>query len=121
MKIFIVDDDNEVIELLKTVLQASGHEVAANVAGQEALGDISEFRPDVIITDLMMAAMDGLEFCDEVRSKKKFDKIKIVMLSARDAEHWKDKAAEHGANGYITKPINIATFAAELQEIVDGP
>lgn len=118
MKIFVVDDDNEIIQLMTTVLNDSGHEVMSCVAGHEAISQVAEFRPDCIVSDLMMATMDGLEFCDEIRKQKKFNKIKIIMVSARDADHWREKALERGANGYITKPIDIMTFASQLEEIV---
>ena len=82
---------------------------------------IAKFSPDCIISDLMMATMDGLEFCDEIRHHEKFDKINIVILSARDDEHRKEKALDRGTNGYLTKPINITTSANELAVIIKAP
>ena len=82
---------------------------------------IAKFSPDCIISDLMMATMDGLEFCNEIRHHKKFDKIKIVILSPQDGEDRKEKALDRDANGYLTKPINITTSANELAVIIKAP
>tara|TARA_B100000315_G_scaffold260369_1_gene321189 strand:+ start:447 stop:815 length:369 start_codon:yes stop_codon:yes gene_type:complete len=120
VKIFIVDDDHEVIEVMKAVLESNGHEVSSNVSGSRAVSDIMAMRPDCVITDLMMAALDGLDLCEEIRQKKELDKTKIVMVSAREAEHWKEKAVARGAVGYITKPIDPATFTEQLMAIVES-
>jgi len=120
LKIFIVDDDYEVIEVMKVVLEGAGHEVGSNVSGAQAVSGITAMTPDCVIIDLMMAALDGLELCDEIRQIPKLEKTKIIMVSARDADHWKEKAAEHGAAGYITKPIDPETFAQQITAIIDG-
>ena len=120
MKIFIVDDDHEIIEVMTAVLESNGHEVGSNVFGARAVSDIMAMRPDCVLMDLMMSALDGLELCDEIRQNKALDKTKIIMVSAREAEHWKDKAEARGAVGYITKPIDPATFAEQLVAIVES-
>jgi len=120
VKIFIVDDDHEVIEVMTAVLESNGHEVGSNVSGARAISDIRAMRPDCVLTDLMMAALDGLELCDEIRQQKELDATKIIMVSARDADHWKEKAAARGAAGYMTKPIDPATFTDQLVAIVES-
>ena len=87
MKIFIVDDDHEIIEVMTAVLESNGHEVGSNVSGARAVSDIMAMRPDCVLMDLMMSALDGLELCDEIRQNKALDKTKIIMVSAREAEH----------------------------------
>lgn len=120
MKIYIVDDDQDVIEVMQAVLESAGHEVSSNVSGAQGLSGITAMKPDCVIIDLMMAALDGLALCDEIREIRELGNVKIVMVSARDAEHWKEKAADHGAAGYLTKPIDPNNFAAQLVEIVNG-
>ena len=120
MKVFIVDDDHDVIEVMKAVLEGAGHEVGSNVSGEEAVSGIRTMKPDCVIIDLMMAALDGLQLCDEIRQFPDLDDAKIIMVSARDADHWKEKAAEQGAAGYITKPINLETFADQISTIVNN-
>ena len=114
MKFFIVDDDDVMIQLMKSLIEASGHEVSSAVAGHEAISAIAAMRPDCIITDLMMATMDGLELCDAIRSHKSVGDTPIIMVSARGGDHWKERAAERSTNGYFTKPIDPETFVDDL-------
>lgn len=119
MKFFIIDDDDNMIQLMQVLIEASGHEVSSSLAGHQAISGITAMKPDCIITDLMMATMDGLELCDEIRANKSIGDTTIVMVSARDAEHWKVQAAERGADGYITKPIDPETFVDDLLAIME--
>ena len=114
MKIFIVDDDHVIIEVMTAVLENNGHEVGSNVSGEQAVSDIMAMRSDCVLTDLMMAALDDLELCDEIRQKKELDKTKIIMASTRQAVHWKEQAEARGVAGYITKPIDPAIFTEQL-------
>ncbi len=113
MNIFIVDDDELMVNLMESLLQAAGHQVSSNTVGELALSEIVAQRPDCVLVDLMMAALDGLELCRELRQRKETKDIKIIMVSARTADHWKQKAAELEA-GYIEKPLDPQTFAAEV-------
>ncbi len=106
------------IQLMEGLIAASGHEVSPALAGHQAISAITGMKPDCIITDLMMATMDGLGLCDAIRASKTVGDTTIAMASARDAEHWKDQAAQRGADGYITKPINSEIFADELLAIM---
>lgn len=117
MKIFIIDDDEDIIEVMTAILEEAGHSVSSSTAGTEALPRISAQRPDCILTDLMMAELDGLELCREVRAKEAIKEAAVIMVSARDHGYWKDKAREAGADGYITKPLDPETFAREVEEI----
>ena len=119
MKFFIDDDDDNMIQLMEGLIAASGREVSSALAGHQAISAITGMEPDCIITDLMMATMDGLELSDAIRASKTVGDTTIVMASARDAEHWKDQGAERGADGYITKPINSETFVDELLAIMN--
>jgi len=114
VKIFIVDDDHVIIEVMTAVLENNGHEVGSNVSGEQAVSDIMAMRSDCVLTDLMMAALDDLELCDEIRQKKELDKTKIIMASTRQAVHWKEQAEARGVAGYITKPIDPAIFTEQL-------
>ena len=120
MKFFIVDDDNDMIQLIESLIEAPGHEVSSALAGHQAISGITAMRPNCIITDLMMATMDGLELCDEIRANKAISDTTIIMVSARDAEHWKEQAADRGADGYITKPIDPETFVDDLLAIMEA-
>ncbi|MAG98935.1 MAG: response regulator [Alphaproteobacteria bacterium] len=117
MKIYIVDDDQQIIDLMAKLLLAAGHRVSSNTVGELALSEIVVQRPDCVLVDLMMAAVDGLELCRELRQRKETENVKIVMVSARTADHWKQQAAELDA-GYLEKPVDPQTFAAEIERLV---
>ncbi|MBT5752294.1 MAG: response regulator [Rhodospirillaceae bacterium] len=118
MKIFIVDNDNDMIRLMSALLGQTGHEVSSQVAGSYALSEISEQKPDCILIDLMMAEMDGLDFCRAVKKRPGLSNAKCIFVSGREDAIWKERAMEAGAVGYITKPIDVAGFSAEVERLV---
>jgi len=118
MKIFIVDDDSDMIRLMSVLLGQAGHDVSSQVAGSYALSEIAEQKPDCILIDLMMAEMDGLDFCRAVKARPGLSNTKCIFVSGREDEIWKERAMEVGAVGYITKPIDAAGFAAEVERLV---
>ncbi|MDH5188628.1 MAG: response regulator [Rhodospirillaceae bacterium] len=117
MKITIIDDDPDIIEAISLILGGAGHSVISSPAGVNAISLIRKKRPDLIITDLVMAEMDGLELCREIRKDKLLANTKIIMISARTDEMWKEKARSAGADGYIEKPIDTATFVKDVETI----
>lgn len=118
MKVFVVDDDAEMIEFMTALLEAAGHTVSSSVAGTYALSAIPRDKPDCVLTDLMMAQMDGLEMCRELRRHAKLEPTVFVVVSARTDAYWQGRAAEAGAAGYITKPLDADTFVSEVESIV---
>ena len=117
---FIVDDDLDLIEFMTVVLEDAGHKVKSSVDGVPALSAINAMRPDCVLTDLVMADLDGLALCDEIRANKDLSATKIIVVSARAPEYWRDKAAAHGAQGYIAKPLDPETFAREVESLLAG-
>ena len=117
MKITIIDDDPDIVEVISLVLENAGHSVTSSPAGVNAISLIRKKRPDLILTDLVMAEMDGLELCREIRKDKLLEKTKIIMISARADEMWKEKARDAGADGYIEKPIDTATFVKDVESL----
>lgn len=118
LKFYIVDDDPDLIALQTVLLDAAGHTVHSKMVGSHALPDIDARRPDCVITDLMMAELDGLELCRALRARKKLASIKIIVVSARTGLYWKQQAADAGADGYITKPLNLETYLDQIDAIL---
>ena len=118
MKFYIVDDDPDILALLRSVLEKAGHTVVSNDSSQQALKEIPGLRPDCVITDLMMPVMDGLELCRELRRRPEIESMKIIVLSAKSYDFDRRRARELGADGYIVKPINPATLLASIDEFV---
>lgn len=117
MRIVLVDDDPDLIEIMYLALQQAGHAVIAAPGGVAVLSEIHAHPPDLVITDLMMAEMDGLELCQAVRADKTLADTKVVVVSARINDFWKDRAKSAGAVGYIEKPIDPMTFADQVEQL----
>jgi two-component system, OmpR family, KDP operon response regulator KdpE len=111
-RILVVDDERQITRLLRASLQASGYEVVTAADGNEALERLSADKPDLIITDLSMPVMDGVELTKRVRQTTE---IPIVVLSVRDGEGMKVKALDEGADDYITKPFSMPELLARVR------
>ncbi|MEI6722657.1 MAG: response regulator, partial [Betaproteobacteria bacterium] len=120
MKFYIVDDDPDILALLRSVLEKAGHTVVSSDSSQQALKEIPGVRPDCVITDLMMPVMDGFELCRELRRRPDLESMKIIVLSAKSYDFDRRRARELGADGYIVKPIIPATLLASIDEFVSN-
>ncbi len=118
MKFYLVDDDPDILTLLRRLLEKAGHTVVSNESSQQALKEIPAERPDCVITDLMMPEMDGFELCRELRRRPDLQSMKIIVLSAKSYDFDRRRARELGADGYIVKPIATDTLLASIDEFV---
>ena len=99
LKFFVIDDDSVMVDLITVLLEAKGHRVDSRLSAVSGLPWIESQRPDCLIIDLMMAEMDGLELCRQVRAKLELEKTKIIFLSGRTDNVWKKRANDAGAQG----------------------
>ena len=114
-RVLVVDDDRVIQQLLEVNLELEGYEVVATAAdGKEALQKISELKPDLVILDIMMPKMDGLEVCRRLRADPDLAKIPVILLSARAQDMDIREGLEIGASAYLTKPFD----PVELLEVV---
>ncbi|HEN9444795.1 TPA: response regulator transcription factor [Streptococcus agalactiae] len=111
-KILIVDDEKPISDIIKFNLTKEGYETATAFDGREALVQYAEFQPDLIILDLMLPELDGLEVAKEVL---KTSHIPIIMLSAKDSEFDKVIGLEIGADDYVTKPFSNRELLARVK------
>jgi two-component system, OmpR family, KDP operon response regulator KdpE len=109
--ILIVDDDPAILRLVSTNLKARGYEIITAMDGEESLEAVQRDFVDLIILDLMMPKVDGVEVCRRVRQ---WSDVPIIILSARGDEHDKVKCLELGADDYLTKPFGIAELLARI-------
>ncbi|MEQ9559001.1 MAG: response regulator [Rhodospirillales bacterium] len=121
LKVFVVDDEPISIDILTTVLQDAGHEVMSDLMGTTAISRIRQERPDVVLTDLQMASVDGFAICRELRRFPSLRRTKIIVVSAHSAETWRARAAEAGADGYAEKPIDADRLLGLIADIVARP
>jgi len=111
-RVLVVDDESQLTRVLRTGLTAHGYEVRTAADGVEGLRQANDWRPDLIITDLAMPNMDGLELCRKVRS---VSQVPIIVLSAKGEEKIKVEALDLGADDFITKPFGIDELLARVR------
>src|SRR5438045_2870276 len=111
-KILVVDDESQITRVLRSSLKAHRYDVRTAADGVSGLETFHDWHPDLIITDLQMPEMDGIEFCRELR---KVSTLPIIVLSVRGEEKTKVQALDAGADDYITKPFGIDELLARVR------
>ncbi len=114
-RVLIVDDESQITNALRLGLKAHQFDVRTARDGTEALDTFRDFGPDLVITDLQMPEMSGLELCVELR---KISKVPIIVLSVRGEERTKVAALESGADDYVTKPFGMEELVARIRAIL---
>lgn len=112
IRILLVDDEPQITRVLRRALSAQGFEVQVADGGEEALGVFQQWKPDLVITDLSMHGMGGLELCRRLR---KTSNVPIVVLSVKGEERTKVEALDTGADDYITKPFGMDELFARIR------
>jgi len=115
MRILVVDDEKLLVKGIKFNLENEGYEVTGAYDGEEAVNLARDNKFDLIVLDLMMPVVDGLEACRRIRE---FSSVPIIMLTARSEDANKLMGFEYGADDYITKPFNIMELRARIRAIV---
>lgn len=118
IKILIVDDEEDILQFLSYNLQKEGYQVITATNGADAIKLAQKEVPDLIVLDIMMPVMDGMETCKELRSLPETkDKI-IVFLTARSEDYSQIAGFENGADDYITKPIKPKLFISRIKALL---
>ena len=117
-RILLVDDENDILEFLSYNLKNEGFEVLTCNDGQAALNIIDDFMPHLIVLDVMMPGMDGIETCEQIRLNPKFNKILITFLTARSEDYSQVAGLEAGADDYINKPIKPKVLVSRVKALL---
>ena len=117
-KILLIDDDKDVLEFLSYNLIKVGYQVNICLSSNEAIEQINLFKPDLIILDIVMNGIDGIELCEMIRSKNIFNHILIVFFSVRTEDYSKIAALEAGADDYIVKPIKPRFLISKIKSLM---
>jgi DNA-binding response OmpR family regulator len=110
--VLIADDDASISRALRFLMQREGHDVRTAADGEQALAAIESERPDLVLLDLMMPKGNGYEICRTLRADRRYDGIRIVMLTAKGGEADQRVGMDLGADAYISKPFAIAEVVA---------
>ena len=111
-KILVVDDEPQLIRVLRTGLKSRGYDIRAAADGLAGLELFTDWRPDLVITDLAMPNVDGIEFCRRLRE---ISQVPIIVLSAKGEEKTKVEALDIGADDFVTKPFGIDELLARVR------
>jgi len=114
-KVLVIDDDVNTVELVKLYLTRDGYKVITAFEGNEALRTAREGHPDLIVLDLMLPGIDGLEICRTLRSESE---VPIIMLTAKTTEEDRLKGLQFGADDYVTKPFSPRELAARVRAVL---
>ncbi len=117
-KILIVDDEPDILEFLKYNLRKEGYEVVTAGDGKQAIAVAEQEKPNLIVLDIMMPELDGVEACRLLRQKKEFADTPIAFLTARDEDFSQITALDVGGDDYITKPIKPRVLISRINALL---
>jgi two-component system, OmpR family, alkaline phosphatase synthesis response regulator PhoP len=116
--ILVIDDEKDLIELLRYNLEKEGYDVIAATDGQSGLDVIKRHRPELVVLDLMMPGIDGLQVCQRLRSDQAAARTPVIMLTAKATEADRIVGLELGADDYITKPFSPREVVARVKAVL---
>lgn len=117
-RILVVDDDVNIINFFQAVLEEQGYKVDTAGNGIEAVKKVKEFRPDVILLDVIMPEMDGYEVTEELKGNPETQNISIILVTGMDTLDDKVRGLESGADDFITKPFNFDELVARVRSLI---
>lgn len=115
-KILVVDDESSLVKLCQLVLESAGFEVRGAFSGKQALSLLTDEMPDLILLDVMMPGMNGIEVCREIRTNTQAKRVHIVMYTADSSDSTRRNSMEAGANDLLTKEIPIYDLPIRLSD-----
>ena len=118
IKILLVDDEPDILDFVGYNLKAEGYKVATAASGKAGVAKAKEFKPDLILLDVMMPEMDGIEACEIIRNDSEIGNSLIVFLSARGEDYSQIAGFNAGADDYITKPIKPKVLKSKIKSLL---
>ncbi|MGE5739061.1 MAG: response regulator transcription factor [Betaproteobacteria bacterium] len=119
-KVLIVDDEPNIVVALEYLMRQNGFDVRAARNGEEALALLGEFRPDLVLLDVMMPRKDGYQVAQTIRDTPALAGTRIVMLTAKGRETEISKGLAVGADAYITKPFSTLELVEQVKRMLDA-
>jgi DNA-binding response OmpR family regulator len=118
-EILIVDDEPNVVIPIQFLMEQQGYRVMIAERGEDALDLIYQYKPDLVILDIMLPGIDGYEVCEIIRLNPNYRNVKIIFLTAKGHEVEIAKGLTLGADAYITKPYSNAELVAKVKELLE--
>jgi DNA-binding response OmpR family regulator len=117
-RILIADDEPNIVTSLEFLMRKCDYEVCVARDGEEALRRVEDFRPNVLLLDVMMPLCNGFEVCRRIRENPELRRVRIVMLSARGRDVEIEKGLSLGADAYVTKPFSTKELLATVRQLL---
>ncbi len=117
-KILVVDDDAGISEMLKTLLEFSGYQVAVTQSAAQTQSQVENDNVDLVVLDMLISGVDGTEVCADLRQNKKTSNVPILMMSAHQEAG--EKCLEAGADDFIAKPFEMEDFLLKVNRVMEG-
>ncbi len=118
IRILIVDDEPDIIDFLSYNLKSEGYQVFSSTNGEDAIKQAENSHPHLVLLDIMMPGMDGIETCRELRSRNEFSSTLIAFLTARNEDYSQIAGFDMGADDYITKPIKPRVLTKRIKALL---
>ena len=118
VRVVVVEDEHDLVELVRYNLVREGYDVQTSLTGEEALRIIRHEKPDLVLLDLMLPGMDGLEVCQSLKAREQTAHIPVIMLTAKGEESDIVRGLEMGADDYITKPFSPRVLSARIKAVL---
>ena len=117
-KIFIIEDETSIIQLVQHYLEKEGFVVSSSTNGNDGLKELKKFEPNLLLLDWMLPDLSGIDVCKSLRRDKNFKNLPIIMLTAKGEEEDKVKGLESGVDDYITKPFGFNELMARIKALL---
>ena len=118
MKLLIVDDEIEICDFLKSFFEERDFDVVTALNGQAALEQVEKFKPSVVLLDIKMPGISGIQVLEEI--KKKHPRIKVIMVTAIETRDKIEECLRLGSDNYITKPLSLEYLENDVKEKIEG-
>ena len=118
-RILVVDDEMYIVNILDFTLAGEGWEVISANNGEDALRTLLKAEPDLVILDVMMPRIDGVEVCRAIKSREESANTPVILLSAKDSDRDREKGMEAGADLYLTKPFSPSRLVEEIRNLMN--
>jgi len=117
-KVLIADDEPNIVTSLQFLMERNGYAVRVARNGDEALTQVADFSPDLVLLDVMMPAKNGYEVCQKIKENEAWSHIKVVMLTAKGRDTEVSKGMALGADAYTSKPFSTKELVAKVHELL---
>lgn len=120
-KVLVIDDETELVKAVTVRFKASGYEVISALDGKEGIGKAKEFKPDLVLLDIIMPKMDGYEVCKRLKNNADTKDIPILIFTAYDQQDLERKCILAGASVVIMKPFETTELLESVNKLLKGP